>query len=132
MSESDIQEILPAPNDAPRSLSSSLKDVIEYKLSEENLSNEVHSYFYVQFLNGRKTDIRKCIKCGEKVKSINSGTTTLHRHHNTCSKDANKKRSNDQNELPYALAPKVARNTTGLALVAKLVYDDEIPITRIA
>ena len=90
MSESDIQEILPAPNDAPRSLSSSLKEVIEYKLPKENLSNEVHSYFYVQFRNGRKTDIRKCIKCGEKVKSINSGTTTLHRHHNTCSKDARK------------------------------------------
>ena len=56
--------------------------LIEFRLCDTKGSE----FFFVQFVNGRKTDVRKCMKCSTNVKRPNSGTTALHRHKELCTK----------------------------------------------
>ena len=52
--------------------------LVEFHLCDTK-GSDVHKFFFVQFVNGRKTDVRKCIKCSTIVKCPSSGTTALHR-----------------------------------------------------
>ena len=49
--------------------------LVEFRLCDTK-GSDVHKFFFVQFVNGRKTDVRKCIKCSTFVKCPNSGTCT--------------------------------------------------------
>ena len=73
-------------------------DIIEYKLAS-NLSNGVHELYSIHFVNGRKTEFRKCLRCSAVVKAPKSGTSALHEH-----KDISSKRKialQNQSPLPF-------------------------------
>ena len=54
-------------------------DIIEYKLGS-NPSNGVHELYFIQFVNGRKTEFWKCIQCSAVIKARESGNRALHEH----------------------------------------------------
>ena len=88
--------------EARDAVSPSLRNEIEYKLPVvDKLSSNAIFHFYFEYCNGRKTDFRKCVKCGEKLMCPNAGTSSLHRHHKLCSKNALRKRPSDQSQLKY-------------------------------
>ena len=47
--------------------------IIEYKPSCKSLVAEIHKYFLVQCVIGRRTEIRKCLSCSSLIKSVKSG-----------------------------------------------------------
>ena len=59
-------------------VSPSLRNEKEYKLPvvDKSSSNAI-AHFYVEYCNGRKTEFRKCMKCGERLKCPNAGTSSL-------------------------------------------------------
>ena len=56
---------------------------IEYR-SNVNAVTPVNRLFLVKYVNGRKTEFRKCIKCGDEIKAPNSGTSALSKHSERC------------------------------------------------
>ena len=56
----------------------SLSVPTEYRLIKS--SNKIYDDFLVEFVNKRKTENRKCLKCDHIVKSVNGGTSGMHNH----------------------------------------------------
>ena len=55
----------------------------EFQIIEQHDSrgnSQVYSHFYVDLVDGIKTDKRKCIKCSAIVKSANFGTSSMKTH----------------------------------------------------
>ena len=88
--------------------------------------------FNVEFVDGIKTDKRKCTNGSAIVKSANFGTSSMKTHREKCLK----RQTSDptQGKLKYAKAPKIAdpKHTQGLNDAARLVYEDNFPITSVA
>ena len=78
--------------------------IIEYKPSCKSLVAEIHKYFLVQYVNGRRTEIRKCLSCSSLIKSVKSGTSAMQKHRNSCISSTLQKRPSDQPCLSF---PKV-------------------------
>ena len=101
-------------------------DIIEYKLAN-NPSNGVHELYFIQFVNGRKTEFRKCIRCSAVIKASKSGTSALHKHKDFCSK----REIALQNESLIPFKKTKTGTPKGLDEVAKLVYEDGMTINAI-
>ena len=78
--------------------------ILVWSLLRDTRGSDVHKIFFFQFVNGRKTDVRKCIKCSTIAKCPNSGTTALHRHKELCAKKQDMKRPADQSVWQYPVA----------------------------
>ena len=122
---SDIEDLAEPPH---------IKYNTEYRLPLKVDRNEIeaNAYFYLEYVNDRKIEYRNCIECGERLNFPNSGTSSLIRHYDLCQGSVLKKRPIDHGQLKYGtFISKTAENYTGLSLVSKLVYEDNIPITRV-
>ena len=87
-----------------------------------------HEKFLVEYRGGRKTEGRKCIKCNVLIKSIGASTTSMTKHTQVCdSKTVQTVIASDQTVIPF----KRARVQDGLNEVAKLVYEDNIPVYKV-
>ena len=102
--------------------------LVEFRLCNTK-GSDVHKFLFVQFVNGRKMDVRKCIKCSTIVKCPNSGTTELHRHEELCTNKQDIKQPADQPALQYAVAK--VEEKIGLNKVYRLVYGDGFAITAV-
>ena len=103
--------------------------IIEYKPSCKSLVAEIHKHFLVQYVNGRRTEIRKCLSCSSLIKSVKSGTSALQKHRKSCISSTLQKRPSDQ---PYLSFTKVARtDQKGFVDVARLVYEDNVPVNKV-
>ena len=102
--------------------------LVQFRLCSTK-GSDVHKFFFVQLVNGHKTDVRKSIKCSTNVKCPNSGTTAVHRHKELCTKKQDMKRPADQSALQYPVA-KVEKKI-GLNKVCRLVYKDGFAITAV-
>ena len=80
----------------------SVKDIMEWR-KNPSTKTEINKYFLVAYVNGMKTAKRKCITCGEKVSSVNSGTSTMKRHWQKCQTNVNRtrKRTYGQHEISF-------------------------------
>ena len=101
-------------------------DIIEYKLASFP-SNGVHDLYFIQFVNGRKTEFRKCIRCSAGIKAPKSGTSALHKHKDICCK----REIALQVQSPIPFKKTKTGTHKGLDEVAKLVYDDRMSINAI-
>ena len=85
-------------------------------------SNKIYDDFLVEFVNNRKTENRKCLKCDHIVKSVNGGTSGMHNHIKKCLGRAGDRTLDiGQSQLNYNISP---RNTSkrGLSKIVRLVY----------
>ena len=57
-------------------------DLIENRVNTSS-TNAIHKFFIVQYINGRKSEIRKCIQCDDLIRRPNAGTSAMHKHENT-------------------------------------------------
>ena len=103
-------------------------DIIEYR-TNKRAKEDLPKSFLVQFVNGRQTEYRRCIACGTNIKCKDSSTTGLRRHREVCNRDRGSK-DDKQGELPFARG-KAAKIEKGLGDVARLVYNDGIPVNKI-
>ena len=79
--------------------------------------------------NGWKTCMRKCIRCETVVVSRNYGTSTMHNHVKGCEKKSQKKSvATSQSVLTFTSTDGKFKH---LRDVAKLVYQDNIPISKV-
>ena len=80
----------------------SVKDIMEWR-KNPSTKTEINKYFLVAYVNGMETAKRKCITCGEKVSSVNSGTSTMKRHWQKCQTNVNRtrKRTYGQHEISF-------------------------------
>ena len=92
-------------------------DVIEYKLASLP-SNGVYELCFIQFVNCRKTEFRKCIRCSAVINAPKSGTSALHKHKDICSK----REFALQNQSLKTCKKTKTGTPKGLDKVAKLVY----------
>ena len=124
---SDIESDVTDPGDEFQIIEQ--HDSERWKLIRGN--SQVYSHFYVEFVDGIKTDKRKCIKCSA-IESANFGTSSMKTHREKCLK----RQTSDptQGKLKHAKAPKIAdpKHTQGLNDAARLVYEDNFPITSVA
>ena len=103
-------------------------DIIEYR-TNKRAREDLPKSFLVQFVNGRQRECRRCIACGTNIKCEDSNTTGLRRHREVCNRDRGSK-DDQQGESPFARG-KGAKIEKGLGDVARLVYDDGIPVNKI-
>ena len=68
---------------------------VEYR-SNTKAVTPVNRLFLVQYINGRKTEYRKCIKCSDIIKFPNFGTSALNKHSEICGKKTRGKKPADQ------------------------------------
>ena len=99
------------------------------KYTTDTKGSDVHKFFSVHFVNGRKTDVRKCFKCSTIVKCPNSGTIALHRHTELCTKKQDMKRPADQSALQNPVAK--VETKIGTNKVCRLVYKDGFAIKAV-
>ena len=85
------------------------------------------SKFVAEYVNGRKTVNRKCIKCSTSVKSVDASTSAMAKHTNLCDP---KPAPTNQSLIPYKVC-KLSATKKGLDEVAPLVFEDNIPINKI-
>ena len=102
--------------------------IVEYKPSPKT-GAEIHQHFLVKFLNGRKSEYRKCVKCSELIKCPKSGTSALHIDHNLCRQPRSQPVDVDQRRIPFQKTTQKPRK--GLPECARLVYEDNFAITKV-
>ena len=80
-----------------------------------------------------KTAKRKCITCGEKVSSVNSGTSTMKTHWQKCQTNVNRtrKRNYDLHEISFPKSQTNRCAAKGHSEVARLAYEDRISVNRV-
>ena len=99
----------------------------KWMLNESN--NASYRRFMCEFKNGRKTCMRKCIRCETVVVSRNHGTSTMHNHVRVCDEKSQKKSvATSQSVLTFTSTDEKIKHLTD---VAKLVYQDNIPISKV-
>ena len=98
-----------------------------------NAVTPVNRLFLVQYINGRKTEYRECIKCSDIKKCPTSGTSALNKHSKICGKKIRGKRPADQREIPFAKSTKVDEisRTRGLKEVSQLVRSDNSVVNAV-
>ena len=100
---------------------------IEYRLLK--LPNEVYKHFLVEFKNDRKTEFRKCMRCSTVVKAVNGGTSAMLKHISNC-KGPTKVLVSEQRTLNMPRKAVLAARK-GVVRVARLVYEDHIPLNTV-
>ena len=88
----------------------------------------INKFYEIKFINGQPSDFRRCLTCKKEIKCSNSNTTGLHKHRESCLK-----RGPIDDVATSALKfPKVStKHGNCLNQVAKLVYEDNIPISKV-
>ena len=113
--KSTIEEVL------EESCSSKLSKNQEWKFVESK--NEIYSNFLVEYVNGQKNDLRKCIKCRSIISSCNYGTSAMRTHLKSC-----KDRTDQDLQQTKLSFSKKSDPVVGVADVSRLVYEDNVPI----
>ena len=85
------------------------------------------SKFVAEYVNGRKTVNRKCIKRSTIIKSVDGSTSAMAKHAKLCDP---KPAPTNQSLIPYKVC-KLSTTKKGLDEVARLVFEDNIPINNI-
>ena len=85
---------------------------------------DVNRRFFIEFIDGRKTTRRKCRDCGCVIES-SGNTTNMRKHIRSCKK----RMVSNQGILPFKVG---APEKKGYSIIAKLVYVDNFPITKVA
>ena len=87
----------------------------------------INKFYEIKFINDHPSDFRRCLACKKEIKCSNSNTSGLHKHRENCLK-----RGPIDNVATSALKfPKVStKHGKGLNQVAKLVYEDNFPISK--
>ena len=85
------------------------------------------SKFVAEYVNGRETVDRKCIKCSTIIKSVYGSTSAMAKHTKLCDP---KPEPTNQSLIPYKVG-KLSTTKKGLDEVARLVFEDNIPINKI-
>ena len=53
-------------------------DLIEYRLNTSS-TKAIIKFFMVQYINGRKSEIRECSQCADLIRTPNDGITAMHK-----------------------------------------------------
>lgn len=131
--DDEVQEVVTdvLPNEAPQTqtrLRQDNIDKIEYRKISGNSS--INAFFELKVQNGQPTVFRRCMSCKTEIKCSNANTTGLHKHRLVCLKRPAAMLDNEV--LSFAKSSRKDVVSKGLNRVAKLVYEDSIPITKVA
>ena len=88
----------------------------------------VKTYFLAEHKDSRWNTKRKCIRCSAIVKASTNGTTNLVNHIKSCGKKLTQE--HNQPSITGSFLDKLNRKA-GWNKVARLVYEDSIPKTRV-
>ena len=101
----------------------------EWKLIKSG--NDLYKKLFCEFVNGRKTERRMCIKCSKIVKSFNYGTSSMLGHLKIC---AGQTGSNSwQNRINVTVCePSTGPMKKGFNEVAALVYENQLSVNAVA
>ena len=58
-------------------------DVVEFRVNKKS-DLPINKLFLIKFVNGKETEWRKCLKCGDLRKAPSSGTSGLRLHLTKC------------------------------------------------
>ena len=101
--------------------------VYEYKIDK---GHSWPSQFLDEYKNGQKTEYRNCVNCDSCIESPDSSTSAMTKHAGKCTRK--RKATADQSRIPYKSTKATEKlPKPGLPQVAKLVYEDNIPINKI-
>ena len=103
---------------APKKLEGSERKIIRS-------NNEIHSKFFFEIVNGRKTDNRMCTKCSQIVISMNYGTSSRRTHWNACKHRQSGKGKQGSNQMPQVPNLAVSVKQKGIEEVGRLVYENQ-------
>ena len=90
---------------------------------------DVKKNFRAEKINGKKTKRRRCERCKQTIVASNRGTSNLAAHLKTCLKKTHASSNQPAIDTVYKANKEPKK---GLTEVAKLVYEDNIPINKIA
>ena len=100
--------------------------LFEYKVLTIS-PNDINIYFMMQYISGRRNEIRKkIIKCSALIKTLESGTRALHKHHEIHS--WNEDVLHNQTVIPFKKVKIAAWK--GVDELAKLFYENGMSFTR--
>ena len=121
--DTNIDETLPGDDSDIENLDNSIIANVDCDWRLPQKQTEVTKRYFVEYVNGRKTTGRKCKDCGQTEES--SGNTSILRKHTAVCK---KRLLASQNQIPFKVG-KVEKR--GFDTMAKLVYIDNFPITKV-
>ena len=104
-------------------------DLIEYKINE-NAKSECAKLFLVKFVNGQRTQYRRCFRYETEIKAPDGSTSGMNKHARSCTGKRGRARSPSQPIIPFKIAANTDQNRK-LLDVGRLVFEDRIPINRI-
>ena len=121
--DTNIDETLPGDDSDIENLDNSIIANVDGDWRLPQKQTEVTKRYFVEYVNGRKTTRRKCRDCGQTKE--NSGNTSNLRKHTAVCKT---RLLSSQNQIPFNVG-KVEKR--GFDTMAKLVYIDNFPITKV-
>ena len=107
-------------------------DVVEFRVNKKS-DLPINKLFLIKFVNGKETEWRKCLKCGDIRRAPNSGTSGLRLHLTKCPGNDASKDSRDVNHdvIPFAKKPKLDDIPALMHKISRLVYEDNLTINTV-